>query len=176
MKITANIWYWVLKADLGLKRSKTASRPFFRRLCFLKHGARTPSQPDELHTFVSSISGPGGSPRGSGVVRVAVASVDVLIVVLPRLRRPELSEAEGWRPTRFSTAALIWQALRTWRACCGSSAAAAARTRLGSWAAPRRPSEAAGRPEKEIIPPLLKDTFISEWRRSHEAAEMFGSH
>lgn len=119
----------------------------------------TPSPPHKLHTFVSSI-GPGGSPRRSRVVRVAVAGVDVLIVVLPRLRRPELEEErEGKVPGlralngNLCFAEFIWQGFRTWQACCGSSAsaAAAARTRLVFWAGRRPPSVAANRGKKSYF-------------------------
>lgn len=34
------------------------------------------------------------------MVRVAVASVDVLIVVLPRLRRPKFQGRKGWKATK----------------------------------------------------------------------------
>lgn len=115
------------------------------------------------------------------MVRVAVAGVDVLIVVLPRLRRPELEEErEGKVPGlraltgNLCFAEFIWQGFRTWQACCGSSAsAAAARTRLVFWAGRRPPSVAANRGKNHTS---LNYTFTSaRVEVKSEAAEIFQS-
>lgn len=133
-----------------------------------------PAPPRGLHTFVSSI-GPGGGTRGSRMVRVAVARADVLIVVRPRLRRPEIRrksnemfwglrvwlETFGFKSCRVRyLAGLLWFFCR----CCSYSSRVLGRTTS---------SECGWKPTKIIAPKITLPQ--PQWKYTFVSNEVWGS-